>query len=182
MGIRRLAWVFLSLALFCAAPLSAQNTITRSLVLVIDTEELFEQSDLGQQFQAEIDRRVAALNAENAEIATALETEEQALAAQRTTMSAAEFRPLADAFDEKAQRIRAEREDQATEIRRLPEVFRREFLIAANPVFAQIMQERGAAVILDERSVFRFAEVIDVTDEVIAALNAASLEAIPPAD
>jgi Skp family chaperone for outer membrane proteins len=170
-GMRQVIWAGAFVLLALTGPTAAQNAITRSPVLVIDTDALFARSQLGQRFQAEIDRRVRALEAENATIEAALQEEERALADQRTTMSAEEFRPLADAFDEKAQRIRQEQDAKELAIRRLPESLRREFLTAANPVLAQIMLERGAAVIIDQRSVFRFAEAVDVTEAVIAALN-----------
>ena len=45
------------------------------------------------------------------------------------------------------------------------------FLAAATPLLAQLMAERGAAVILDRRSVFLGVDLVDVTDIAIAAID-----------
>ena len=50
---------------------------------------------------------------------------------------------------------------------------RQRFFAAALPVMGQAMQDRGALVILDRRSVFLALEALDVTDDFIARIDAA---------
>ncbi|APE43573.1 hypothetical protein BOO69_09225 [Sulfitobacter alexandrii] len=173
--------VAVALALFCAAPLAAQqapqggSTSERgsvvSPVLTIDSERIFQQSDFGQRVAAEEREKLSALEAENREIEAQLEQEERALTERRSQMSPEEFRVLADAFDAKVQETR---NAQDTKLREMSAEFDRErvkFQQAAAPVFEQLMREAGAAVILERRSVFASATVVEITEEAIELLN-----------
>jgi len=97
-------------------------------------------------------------------------------------MKPAQFRLLADAFDEKVQRTRAE---QAAKNRALSEALdleRERFLSAAAPVLEQLMRNSDAAVILERRRVFVSSSVIEVTDEAIALLDEAIGTGLTDAD
>ncbi|MEX0365310.1 MAG: OmpH family outer membrane protein, partial [Ruegeria sp.] len=65
-----------------------------------------------------------------------------------------------------------EREAKSREIAALLDQNRDRFLIAAAPVLESIMREAGAAVILEQRSVFISANAIDITDLAIARIDA----------
>ena len=144
-----------------------------SPVLTIDSERLFRDSAFGQRVTREIEVESEQLATENREIEAALEAEERELTEKRSQMKPAQFRLLADAFDEKVQRTRAE---QAAKNRALSEALdleRERFLSAAAPVLEQLMRNSDAAVILERRRVFVSSSVIEVTDEAIALLNEA---------
>ena len=50
---------------------------------------------------------------------------------------------------------------------------RRAFLNAAQPILAGMMRDANAAMIIERRAVFLSADVIDITDEAIARIDAA---------
>ena len=50
---------------------------------------------------------------------------------------------------------------------------RQKFFKAAFPVLGEMLRKRGAVAILDARAIFVSAEAIDVTDDLIAELDAA---------
>ena len=142
-----------------------------SPVLTIDSERLFRDSAFGQRVSREIEAQSEELAAENREIEAALEAEERELTEKRSQLKPAQFRLLADAFDEKVQRTRAE---QAAKNRALSEALdleRERFLAAAAPVLEQLMRNSDAAVILERRRVFVSSSAIEVTDEAIALLD-----------
>ncbi len=144
----------------------------QSPILTVDSDRLFSDSEFGKQTVVEFETRGAELSSENRQIEEALEAEEQALTDQRATMDPAEFRALADAFDEKVQ---ATRRTQDAKTRRLSQDFeqrRNVFLQAAAPVLEGLMREAGAAVILDRRSLFLSSNAIDITNIAIQRLNA----------
>lgn len=173
---------FLVLALGWAGPLFAQQTKAEntsggaqgtivSQVLTIDSERLFQDSAFGRRVAAQAEAKVTELAAENRTIEAELEAEEQALTQKRTTLSPAEFRSLADAFDRKVMETRS---IQAGKARLIEETLDRErsvLLTAAAPVLEQIMRAAGAAVILERRSVFVSISAIEVTQEAIQALD-----------
>ena len=153
-----------------------------SPVLTIDSERLFRDSAFGQRVTREIEAESEQLATENREIEAALEAEERELTEKRSQMKPAQFRLLADAFDEKVQRTRAE---QAAKNRALSEALdleRERFLSAAAPVLEQLMRNSDAAVILERRRVFVSSSVIEVTDEAIALLDEAIGTGLTDAD
>lgn len=153
---------------------AAQETGTLvSPILTLDQERLFEGSGLSDRVSAEIERRSQELAEQNRRIEAELVAEELALTEQRPSLSAADFRALADAFDEKVQRLRAEQDAKQLELQRLRDEERQSFLGQITPVLATIVRERGALIVIDRRAAILSADAIDITDEAIARINAA---------
>jgi len=144
-----------------------------SPILTLDQERLFNGSNVAERVSQEVERRSAELAAENRAIEAKLVAEELDLTERRPSLKPAEFRALANAFDEKVQRIRAEQDAKTRELQRLSEQARQNFLRRITPVLAEIVSERGAVVVLDRRSAVISAESIDITDEAIARINTA---------
>lgn len=151
------------------------RTVLRSPVLVIDSERLFSGSGFGQQLADELEVRAAEIAAENRRIEAALAEEERQLTERRAELAPQAFRDLADAFDEKVSRLRRERDQAAQGLGQDSEAIRRQFLSAVEPVLDRLMQDAGAAVILERRSVFVTREAVDITDEAIARIDATLL-------
>lgn len=160
-----------------AAPAAAQEAadpgaLPRSPILTIEPDIVFAQSQFGQRVAEELEARSAALAAENRAIEAELGAEEQQLTDERPTLPPEEFRTRAEAFDEKVQRIRREQDAKEAALERSADEARGVFLTAARPVLADLMRERGAAAILDRRSVFLAFGAIDITDEAIERIDA----------
>jgi len=151
----------------------AQDRITvPSPLLTLDQEKMFDGSRAAERISANFEKRTAALTAENRRIEAQLVAEELDLTDRRPGLAADEFRALADAFDEKVQRIRAAQDAKVRELQRLQDQERQEFLRTISPLLAEIVRERGAVVVLDRRSVVLSADAIDITAEAIARINA----------
>ncbi|WP_299731354.1 OmpH family outer membrane protein [uncultured Tateyamaria sp.] len=164
---------------FTSGPATAQDV--RSPILTIDSDRLYRGSAFGQRVLREIEAQNDALADENRVLEQQLENEEAELTAQRDTLSAEEFRALADAFDARVQAIRRERENESRAISAQLENNRDRFLAAAVPVLEAIMREAGAGVVLEQRSVFISANAIDITDAAIARIDAALQDGTEPA-
>lgn len=161
-------------ALLLAAPLAAQDgQRLQSPVLTIDSDALFDQTAYGRRIAADIAADSAALEAENRRIEAALEAEERTLTNTRNTLDPASFRQLAADFDAKVTRVRTEQGAKARALQTRSDQARRQFLGSIAPVLDAIMQDTGAAVILEQRSVFFAARVIDITALAIARMDAA---------
>lgn len=159
----------LFIALFWAAGTLAQEL--RSPILTIDSDRFYRASAFGQRVLREIETQTSALSEENEILEAELETEEQALTDQRSELTPAEFRALADAFDARVQSIRSQREAKSRAISDQLEENRDQFLNSAAPVLEAIMREAGAAVVLERRSVFISANAIDITDVAVRRMN-----------
>ncbi len=144
-----------------------------SPILVIDQERLFSESRLGERISDEIEAATDTLANENRRIESELVAEEMSLTERRASLPPEEFRALADIFDRKVQRLRAEQDEKERALQARGEADRQEFLNSIIPVLGAIARERGAVAILDRRAVFLSADRIDVTDEAIRRLNVA---------
>ncbi|ADO42689.1 outer membrane chaperone Skp [Ketogulonicigenium vulgare Y25] len=152
----------------------------RSPILTLDTERLYAESLFGQDVRIEYDRQGEALAAQNRQIEADLTAEEQSLTEARAAMEPTDFRAAADAFDAKVQQIRIEQDAKQEDLQDILTRGREQFLVLvtqdliglmAETGAAGVMAETGAAVILDRRSVFLSAGVVDVTDEAIERVN-----------
>jgi Skp family chaperone for outer membrane proteins len=147
-------------------------------VLTIDAERVLAESAFGRALSAEVDAAARALAEENRRIEADLLAEEKDLTERRAMMSPDEFRPMADAFDEKVQRLRAEQDEKERALTDLREEGRQRFLREAVPVLSAILREQGALVLLDRRDVFLSADAIDITGIAIARIDAAVAPAV----
>ncbi len=161
-------------ALGAATPALAQDLgTTLSPIVTVDTDRLFAATVLGRKIGNELANRVQALAEENRRITTELEAEEMALTEQRATLDPAEFRKLADAFDKKVQRIRAEQDAKQAELQKLRDAERTSFFSDVTPFLTRIAREHEAVVVMDRRNVLFSASSIDITDEAIRQINRA---------
>lgn len=174
--MRRWCAGILAAGLIWAAALPAQQLqpgVPQSPVLIVEPERLFSQSAFGQRVGAQLEAEGAAIAAENRRIEAELTDEERALTERRPSLPAAEFRALADAFDEKVEALRREQDAKARSLGARTEAFRRQFLNAAQPVLVQLMREAGAAVIVERRAVFLSADAVDITDIAVERIDSA---------
>lgn len=173
---KALAVLATALVMALPGPLLAQTVpaapvVQPSPVLTLDQDRLFQASAFGQRVSREIDAAVTALGSENRRIEAELASEEKDLTIRRAGMTAAGFRPLADAFDAKVVDIRRAQEEKLVALNGRRDLERQAFYRAAAPVLGDLVREAGAVAILDARAVFLSADRIDVTDEAIARVD-----------
>jgi len=176
------AWAIL-FGLPAPLPASAQQTdapsvaepnlgIVQSAILTIDRDLLFRQSLYGKRILAELEVERRRLASEARKVDAALAAEENTLTEQRASLSAADFRALADAFDAKVKRLREERPAQEQEFTRRFEQERVAYFEKIGAVLGAIVRERGGVVILDRRAILLTTQNIDITDVAIDRIDA----------
>ena len=143
-----------------------------SPILILDQNALYERSLYGKSLRARIAEDVAKLEAESRSKEAELEAEERDLTEKRAQMSAEDFAPLAAAFDAKAQAMRAENAAAIDALRAKDAEGRKEFFITASEVLGDFMVEQGASAIVDKGAVIVSLRGLDVTDAVIARIDA----------
>lgn len=165
--------VILLLALLPGSIVAQDQTVIeiQSPVLVIDQDRLFAETRLGSRAQEDFDSRAQALASENQSIEAELIALEQELTGLRPTMGADEFRVLADEFDERVERIRAEQDEKARLLNRSRDEARQKFFGDVAEIISEIVRDKGAVVVIDRRDVFLSADRIDITDEAIELVN-----------
>ncbi|WP_138465516.1 OmpH family outer membrane protein [Poseidonocella sp. HB161398] len=153
-----------------AAPQASDGTVV-SPVLTLNQDAMFTQSALGKRIVADLERDRNALAQENRRIEAELTSEEQELTDKRPVTPPDDFAKLAADFDEKVQQLRQEQDRKARALQQRLEAERQNFVSRAAPILAEIAQERGALVILDNTVVLMAFDVVDVTDEAVARLD-----------
>lgn len=156
----------------------ARQTI-QSSVLTVKQQALFEGSAFGKAAVARLEEATQAIATENRRIETDLAAEELRLTERRPTMTPEAFRPLADAFDQKVEGIRNAQNAKSRDLSRQRDEAQQKFFEYVVPVLAQLMQEFGATVLLDQSTVVLSLDQIDITDEAIARVDALT-NADPP--
>ncbi|WP_372838235.1 OmpH family outer membrane protein [Phaeovulum sp.] len=143
-----------------------------SPVLTLDSDRVYSDSLWGKRVTAQINDELAALGAENDRIAEELTVEERDLTDRRASMPPEEFRAAADAFDVKVTEIRRTQDAKSREISKRADAEKLAYYQALLQPLSEVLQARGAVAILDRAAIFLAADIIDVTDEVIARADA----------
>jgi Skp family chaperone for outer membrane proteins len=146
--------------------------------LLLNQERILTGSRAGQAILAEEEAARDALRAEAREIDSRFEAEERRLTALRGEVEPEEFRALADAFDEEVIRARREQDERATAVALEFEQRRRQFYAEVAPLLVGILSRYEAHAIFDESAVLLADQSLNITDAVIAEIDAA----MPPPD
>lgn len=144
-----------------------------SPILTIESDRLYSDSLYGAAAAEAYESESAVLAAENRRIEAELTAEEKQLSKMRPDMEPVDFRVLADAFDEKVQRIRSTQDNKLRDLSQRHDARRVIFLRAARPILEGLMLETGASILLERSSVLLSANAIDVTGIAIGRIDAA---------
>ncbi len=173
--MRKILAVFL-VGVFCAVGVSPQSVAQPyekpPPFLFINQERILPGSRRGQALLAEEDEAREALVAEARAIDAAFEQEELALNERRDQLSPEEFRELAADFDRRVIQARQDQDDKSAELARTVDLERRQFYASVAPILVDLMDRYGANAILDEKSVLLAAQKLNITNEVIAEIDA----------
>lgn len=161
-----------------AQDISVQPPQAPAQVLLIDQDRLFSGSVFGQAVGGVIDRVGRDLSAQNREIEDVLTQEEQRLTELRSSLSIEDFRLRAAEFDARVVEIRSEQDAKNRALGAYAEAARQRFLEIMGPILIDLVQRSGAEVLMDRRAVIFARDDIDITDEAIAAIDAALADRI----
>lgn len=158
-----------------AAPAFAQEVVQLgtpvSSVVVVDTDALYRGTKMGQRIAADLEDRARALQAENEQITEALTAEEKSLTERRLTMDPVQFRKEAADFDTRVQGIRRARDAAIAAYEAERDSAPRAFIEEVRSIIGDLMIERGAVAVLDQRIVFLSLKDVDITRAVIARID-----------
>ncbi|MFO1140866.1 MAG: OmpH family outer membrane protein [Amaricoccus sp.] len=140
--------------------------------LFINQEKILTGSKTGQALLADEDRQRDAMRGEARALDASFEEEESKLTEQRPTMPPEEFRKLSDAFDARVVKARKEQDDRASALAQQFDQRRRQFYAQVAPILVMLMDRYGAKAIFDENSVLLADQSLNITQAVIAEIDA----------
>lgn len=151
-------------------PAAAQEIATS--VLIIDSERLFVETEYGRRIANDVAAQAAEMQAENERIVAELTEEERSLTRRRPEMTPEAFRIAAEEFDTKVQDVRRVRDAKNLELQQASAEGRARFESQVQGIVANIMLERGAAIVLEQRTVVLSVRAANITDAAIARIDA----------
>jgi Skp family chaperone for outer membrane proteins len=158
-----------------AAPAAAQ-TLPPAVIIIVNMDQVFQQSAAGKAAQAELKTRLDGIQARLASLRTSFGTEEQTLAQTRPTAPGA----AATAWEAKVKDFTTRKTQAEQELAKRDQDFQasrqsvlKQINDGAQPIITTIMKERGATIALAEGATLQHSAAIDVTNDVIARLDKA---------
>lgn len=174
--LRKWAWVWISVIAGMVAPAVQAQGLSYSVagesqVLVLDIRRALNESNAGQLILEKYKAAIIALNNEFNILQTQLIAEEQELRDLRSSMEVSEFVKLAESFDQKSTQAREEYrlrkqaiDDELNEnTDRLARIL--------SQYAGEVMEEKGAAVVLMKNQVIVSSNAIDITSGVMERAN-----------
>lgn len=141
-------------------------------ILVVDLDWIRRQSAAARSIEAQAEKIRADLQESFEPRQRALAAEEKALVVLRKSLDANAFEARAARFEKQVRLLRRERRVQAQALRGAISEAREQLERAMQPIFADLMAEREAAIMIDNRSVVISVKALDVTQTAMKRLDA----------
>lgn len=162
-----------ALALAIPSAASAQQTPAASIVLV-DMQRVFSECTACKAAQTQLQAQLQQIQQRAQQLGAPLQTEAQSL---QQAAQAAQGKPDA-ALQARAKALQAKQETANQEIQSREQAFQRNRAYVAqqlnakvDPIITQVMQRHGATIAMDKAVTLAAVASLDVTNEVLAALN-----------
>ena len=169
--LRLSLYFFLLIFIFCS-PLFSQQKKIQTAVLVINSINVFEKSQLGNDILVSFQKAALALKKEADLNVKKFEDEELELTRKREILSKTEFNKVADDFDKRVQKTRNLYDLKDSQLRGNLESWKKKFIELSGRVIQPIMADYNAYIVLDSSQIDLFFDNrIDITELVILELD-----------
>jgi len=163
--------ILTSLVLMLAAVAAQAQSTPNAKILVVDFDRVSRESLVGQDISAQMESNRADLERYARGVQQNLGAQQQELQQQRNVISEEAFQQRLQRFQQQAQQQQSQLEQLTQEARQAMQQANSEVQRALRPIVRDIMEERGANLVLDKALVSQSASGLDVTTEVIERLN-----------
>jgi len=162
--------------LVIAAPAAAQR-VPAANIAVVDTNRVTTECTACRSASAALQAQVAALRARQQQLTTSLQGEGTAIQTAINALNGkqpdATLTARIKAIQAKQEAANQELERQQAQIKRNQQYVLQQIGARLEPVVTQVMATRGANLVIEASATLKVAPAIDVTNDVLAALNAA---------
>lgn len=177
----------LALASFVSiASLSAASAGTPAVILIVNSDQLFAQSKVGQNVRAQIQTLSKKLQSDSTKAENSLKAEAKKLGEQRALLKEEDFAKKVQAFQKKEQETQQSLQARGQALQLGSNVARNKIEETIRPIFADVLKAHGANILLDQSTVLAGGVDLDVTAEIVKALDAkltaVAVKPVSPAD
>lgn len=174
-------------ALVGAAVPAAAQSVPAAAIAIVDLEKVTGQCNACKTANAALTSQVNGLRARQKALATPLEAEAKALQAAVNALAGkapdAALQARVKAFQTRQQQAAQEVSRQEQQIQRNQAYIQQQIGAKLGPIYQQVMQRRGANVMIEIGSTLATGAALDVSNDVLTALNASltSVQTTAPA-
>jgi outer membrane protein len=180
--------ISVSLAAIAALPTAAQaQAIPPAIVAVVDLEKVSSECNACKTATAALRAQVQAYQTRESTLATPLQTEQQSIQSAVDALNGKEpdaaLKARITAFQSKQQQAAQELQRQQQQIQRNQQYVQKQISDKLGPIYGQVMQRRGANIMVEQGATLATAQTLDVSSDIVAALNTAlpSIQTVAPA-
>lgn len=167
--------------------MASAQAIPAAVIAVVDLERVTRDCTACKTATAALQGQVNALKSRQQQLTTPLQTEGKAIQAAIDALNGKEpdaaLKARITAFQTKQQQGAQELQRQEQQIQRNQQYIQKQVSDKLGPIYQQVMQRRGANVMMEVGSTLATANTIDVSNDVLTALNTAlpSIQTTAPA-
>jgi Skp family chaperone for outer membrane proteins len=164
-------------AAVCIAPVASAQPSQSTTVIVINVDRLVATSDIGRDLSTKLNQIATEIQGELQPEASALEAEQQAIGTlaqgqtQEQLRANASINARVQALNTRAQAFRERQVTASRDMEYTRQLTLNDFNQQITPIVREVMEARGAGVILDAGSIQFVAPAFDATDDVVQRLN-----------
>jgi Skp family chaperone for outer membrane proteins len=171
-----------------AMPTAASaQALPAAVVAVVDLDRVTLQCNACKTASATLRSQIASLQNREKTLATPLQAEQKSIQAAIDALQGkapdAALEARIKAIQTKQQAGAQEVQNQQAQIQRNQQYIQKQISDKLGPIYQQVMQRRGANVLVESGATLATASTVDVTNDVLTALNAAmpTLQTVAPA-
>lgn len=163
------------------------QAVPAAVIAVVDLDKVTTDCNACKTARATLQGQVTALQNREKALAAPLETEGKSIQAAINALNGkdpdAALEARVKAFDTKRQQGAQEISRQQAQIQRNSAYVSQQIQTKLNPIYQQVMQRRGANLLMEVGATLATSRAVDVTNDVLTALNAAmpSVQTTAPA-
>jgi len=153
------------------------QAVPAAVIAVVDLDNVTTNCNACKTASAALQSQVSSAKARQTALAGPLNTEGQAIDTAAKALNGKEpdaaLKARATAYQTKLQSAQQEMQNREEQIRRNQAYIQKQIGDKLGPIYQQVMQKRGANVLLEVGSTLATSQSVDVTADVLASLNAA---------
>ena len=172
--------LFISASLVVAAvlPSAAQaQAIPAAVIAVVDLDKVTSTCNACKTAATALRGQATALQSRQQALATPLQTEQKAIQTAIDALNGKEpdatLRSRVQAFQAKEQQAAQELQNQQQQVQRNQQYIQKQIADKLGPIYTQVMQRRGANMMVEIGQTLASGATLDVTNDVVTALNTA---------
>jgi Skp family chaperone for outer membrane proteins len=160
------------------APAAARaQAVPAAIVAVVDLDRVTSECNACKTASAALKSQVTTFESRRNSLATSLQTEQKSIQTAIDALKGKEpdaaLQARVKAFQTKAQSSEQELAGQQSQIQRNQAYIQKQIQDKLNPIYQQVMTRRGANILMEVGATLATATSVDVTNDVLGALNTA---------